>query len=151
MNPKAVDSLIYSGILVQEDHRKVFHRPTYKKFTVQQFLETLQNQHLVMPLSMFKLPYTHFTCKQGYAQNPSSQVSVVHEPRTSICTSWVSKRQRSQKSNCQNSLDHGESKGIPEKTSTSPSLTVWITTNWKILKEIRVPDYLPSPEKTVCG
>ena len=28
------------------------------------------------------------------------------------CISWVSKRQRSQKPNCQCSLDHGESKGV---------------------------------------
>ena len=30
-------------------------------------------------------------------------------------TSWVSKRQKNQKSDCQHSLDHGESKGISEK------------------------------------
>ena len=66
---------------------------------------------------MFKLldNCTHFTSQKGNAQNPS----VVHEPRTSICTSWVSKKQRSQKSNCQHSLDHGESKGILEKYLTS--------------------------------
>ena len=37
---------------------------------------------------------------------------------------------------------------MPEKISTSASLTtlksltVWITTNWKILKEMRIPDRL---------
>ena len=35
--------------------------------------------------------------------------------RTSRYTSWVSKRQRNQRSNCQLSLDHGESKRVPEK------------------------------------
>ena len=30
-------------------------------------------------------------------------------------TNWVSKRQRNQRSNCQHLLEHGESKGIPEK------------------------------------
>ena len=43
------------------------------------------------------------------------------------------------------------------KTSTSASLTtlkpltVWITTNWEILKEMGIPDnnYLP-PEKHIC-
>ena len=30
--------------------------------------------------------------------------------------SWVSKRQRNQRSNCQHSLAHGESKQVPEKT-----------------------------------
>ena len=28
-------------------------------------------------------------------------------------------------------------------------LTVWITTNWKILQEMGIPDHLP-PEKSVC-
>ena len=41
-----------------------------------------------------------------------------------------------------------KSKGTPEKTSTSvslttvKSLTVWIITNWKILKEMGIPDHL---------
>ena len=31
-------------------------------------------------------------------------------------------------------------------------LTVWITTNWKVLKEIGIPDHLDlPPEKSVCG
>ena len=47
-------------------------------------------------------------------QNPSSQAFAVCKPRTSRCTSWVSKRQQSQRPNCQNSLDHGESKKILE-------------------------------------
>ena len=34
-------------------------------------------------------------------QNPSSETSIVYEPRTSRCTSWVSKRQRNQRSDCQ--------------------------------------------------
>ena len=73
----------------------------------------------------------------------------MYEPRTSRCTSWVSKWQRNQRSNCQHSLDHYESKEFPEKkTSTSASidcdkpLTVWITTNWRILKDMGVPDHL---------
>ena len=45
------------------------------------------------------------------------------ELRTSRCTSWVSKRQRNQRSSCQHLLDHWESKGIPEKTSIYASLT----------------------------
>ena len=45
-------------------------------------------------------------------------------------------------------LDHQTSKRIPEKTSifallTMPKpLTMWITINWKILKEMGVPDHL---------
>jgi len=44
-------------------------------------------------------------------------------------------------------LDHRKSKKIPEKhplvsmTMLKP-LTVWITTNWKILKEMGIPDHL---------
>ena len=49
--------------------------------------------------------------------------------------------------NCQHPLDHQKSKRIPEKclflllTMPKP-LTVWITINWKILKEIGIPDHL---------
>ena len=65
---------------------------------------------------MFKLSNcAHFTGQQGNAQNPSSQASVVCEPRIFRCTSWAWKRQRNQRSNCQHSLDHIESKGILEK------------------------------------
>ena len=75
---------------------------------------------------MFKLPYncSHFTCQHSYAPNPLSQVSTVHELRNSRCRSWVSKRQRNQRSNCQHSLYHGKSKGIPKKISNSGSLTM---------------------------
>ena len=63
------------------------------------------------------------------------QVSAVCEPRTSRCANWVWKRQRNQRSNCQHSLDHRKSKGIPEKTTISAllimlkPLTMWITIN----------------------
>ena len=56
---------------------------------------------------------------------------------------------RNQRSNCQHSLDHRESKGISRKTSTSvsltmlKSLTVWIITTYgKLLKEMGIPDHL---------
>ena len=45
-------------------------------------------------------------------------------------------------------MNHAKSKKIPEKTSISAlltmpkPLTVWITTNWKILKEMGIPDHL---------
>ena len=99
---------------------------------------------------MFKLPHncTHFTCQQGNAQNLSSQAPTVQGLRTSRCTSWIQKRQRNWRSICQHLLDHRKSKGIPEKKSISVSsamlkpFTVWITTNWKILKEMGIPDHL---------
>ena len=49
------------------------------------------------------------------AQNCPSQVSTVHELRTSRCSSWIQKRQRNQKSNCQHIMDHSKSKRVPEK------------------------------------
>ena len=55
------------------------------------------------------------TCQQSYVQNPSSQASAVCELRNSRCTSWIQKRKKNQRSYCQHSLDHRESKGIPEK------------------------------------
>ena len=45
-------------------------------------------------------------------------------------------------------LDHGESKGVKKKKSISASfatlkpLTIWITTSWKILIDMGVPDHL---------
>ena len=60
---------------------------------------------------------------------------------------WVCKRQMNQRSNCQHLLDHEKGREFQKKsisaslTSLKP-LTVWITTNWKILKEIGIPDHL---------
>ena len=48
-------------------------------------------------------------------QHSPSQASTVHEPWTSRCWSWIEKRQRSQRSNCQHLLDHLKSKRVPEK------------------------------------
>ena len=92
---------------------------------------------------MYKLPYNYayFTCYQDYAQNPSNWASALHELRNSRCACWISKRQRNQRLNCQHLLDHGERKGVPEKHLLY-SLTMWIKTNWKILKEMGVPDHL---------
>ena len=56
----------------------------------------------------------------------------VHCTTTSLLQK-IYKRQRNQRSNCQNTLNHWKSMKVPEKTSallTVPkSLTVWITTN----------------------
>ena len=66
---------------------------------------------------MFKLQHncTYLTCKQSNAQNPPCQASTVHEPWTSRCSSWILKRQRNQRSNCQHPLDHQKSKRVSEK------------------------------------
>ena len=62
-----------------------------------------------------------------------------------------------QRSNCQHSLDHRESKGIPEKTFPSASLTmlktftVWTTTNCgKFLRNGSTRSTYLFPNKSVC-
>ena len=111
---------------------------------------------------MFKLSQncTHFTCQQDYAQNLSGQALAACELRTFECTSWLQKRQRNQRSNCQHQLDHRKSKGIPEKnkqktnkqksiyfcfTDYAKALTVWITRNCgKFLKRWEHQTTLPA-------
>ena len=60
--------------------------------------------------------------------------------------------QRNQTSNCQHPLDHRKSKRVPEKKKKNiyiyfcfidyAKAFVWITTNWKIFKEMEIPDHL---------
>ena len=54
---------------------------------------------------MFKLldNCTHFSCWQGNAQNHSRWALIVCELRTYRCTTWIQKRQRNQRVNCQHS------------------------------------------------
>ena len=59
---------------------------------------------------------THLTCQQSNAQNSPSHAATVHELWTSKYSSWIQKRQRNQRSNCQHPLDHRKSKGIPENS-----------------------------------
>ena len=57
----------------------------------------------------------------------------------------------------QHLLDQRESKEIPEKTSTSVTLTmvkpltVWITTDWKALKEMGILDYITCLLRNLCA
>ena len=58
-------------------------------------------------------------------------------------------KQRNQRSNCQHSLDHRESKGIPEKNIYLGFMDynkafncVYHNKLWKVLKEIGIPDHL---------
>ena len=71
--------------------------------------------------------------------------------KTSRCTQVGFQRGRGTKSQTANIHWIMEKAREFQKKSTSPSLTIWITTNWKILKEIAIPDDLLSPEKTVFG
>ena len=85
---------------------------------------------------MFKLPhnFTHLTCQQSNAQNSPSQASTVCEPWNSRYSSWIYKRQRKRRSNCQQPLDHQKQESFIKTsisailTMTKP-LTVCITTN----------------------
>ena len=99
---------------------------------------------------MFKLTYNciHFTCQQVYAQNSTSQVSIVCEPIISRCTSWIQKTQRNKKLNCQHILGHRKSEAIPKNiyycfTDYSKAFDcVDHNKLWKILKEMGIPDHL---------
>ena len=95
----------------------------------------------------FKLLHncTHFTCQQSNAQNSLSQASIVREPTTSRCSSWIQKKQRNQRSNCQYLLDHRKSKRISEKHLLLHDYTKaleCVTTNWIILQVMGIPDHL---------
>ena len=108
---------------------------------------------------VFRLPHNciHFTCQQGNVRNPSSQSLAVREPRPSRCSSWIQKKQRNQRSNCQHMLiiemaydptyaGSQKKQENSKKASTFASLTtlkpliVWITTNYgKLLKRWTYP------------
>ena len=102
---------------------------------------------------MLKLPHncTHLTRQQSNAQNCPSEASTVCEPRTFRCLSWLYKRQRNQRLNCQHPLAHRKKQENSRKTSTSAllttpkPLTVWITTSCgKLLKRWKNQTTLPA-------
>ena len=109
-----------------------------------------QSQRRAMPKNVqTSVQLGYFTCQQGYAQNFSSQASAVYELRTSRCI-------KAEEPEIKLPTFNGKQGNI-RKTSISASLTmlkpwtVWVTTNWKILKRdrnTRPPDL--SPEKSVC-
>ena len=79
--------------------------------------------------------------------------STVHELRTSRHSSWILKRQRNQKSNCQHTLDHRKSKGIPEKffclIDCAKSFDcVDHNKLWKILQAMGIPHHLTCRSRT---
>ena len=101
---------------------------------------------------IFKLLHncTHLTRYQSNAQNYPSKASTVCEPRTSRCSSWILKRQRNERSNCQHLLDHRKTKRIPEKHLIYFCFNGYakafdcVDHNklWKILQEMGIPDHL---------
>ena len=106
---------------------------------------SFQSQRQTMPKNVQIIAQVHSS--HTLAQNSPTQASTVHEPWTSSCLSWIEKRQRNQQSNCQHPLDHRKKQESSRKTSTDflttpKPLTLWITTNWKILKEMGISDHL---------
>ena len=77
-------------------------------------------------------------------------LSTLSELRTYRCSSWISKRQRNQRSNCQHPLDHRKSKRIPESIYfcfidyAKAFDCVDHNKLWKI-KEMGIPDHLIRP------
>ena len=99
---------------------------------------------------MFKLPYncTHLTHQQNNDHKSPSEVSTGREPKTSRCSSWIQKRQRNQRSNCQ----HHQ---IIEKAREFQKNICFCIIDYvkafdcvghnklqKILKEMGIPDHL---------
>ena len=107
---------------------------------------------------MFKLQHNciHFICYQSYSQNLPSQASTVCELRTSKYSSWIQKRQRNQRSNCQHPLDGRKSKRIQKNISfcftdyAKVFDCVYHKKLWKILMRWEYKtSYLP-PVKPAC-
>ena len=106
---------------------------------------------------MFKLPhnYTHLTHQQSNTENSLSQALTVYEPRTARYSSWIQKRWRNKRSNCQHPQDPQKSKRIQEKYICFIDYTKALNcVNHNKLENserdgnTRQPD-LP-PEKSVC-
>ena len=83
-------------------------------------------------------------CSKSFKLGLSSPFELL-EPRTSRYTSWIQKRPRNQRSNCQHLLDHRESKEF-QKNIYSASWTtlkpLWITANCGKFLEMGMPDHL---------
>ena len=90
--------------------------------------------------------HTHLTRQQSNAQNSPSKASTVHELRNSRGSSWIQKRQRNQRSNCQHPLGHRKSKRVPKNFCFTDYAKAFDCVDhnklWKILKEMGIPDHL---------
>ena len=89
-------------------------------------------------------------CTTAFTSHASKSTLKILQARLQQYMNWglpdVPAGFRNQRSNCQHLLDHRKSKGIPKNICfidcTKAILIVQITTNWKILKEIGIPDHL---------
>ena len=74
---------------------------------------SVQSQRKAMPKNVqttTQLCSLHMLASVQNVQNPSCQASGI-----SRCSSWIQKRQRQQRDNCQHLLDYRKNKEIPEK------------------------------------
>ena len=100
---------------------------------------------------------THFTCQQGYAQNPSSYVLAVHELRTYRCTNWLQKKALEPEIKLPSFIESCRKQENFRKTSTCASLTklkpltLWITTNCGKFLEMGIPDHTCLPRNLYAG
>ena len=97
---------------------------------------------------MLKLPHNciHLTRLQSNAPNSLNQASSVREPRTSRCSSWIQKRQRNQRSNCQHPWIIGSAREFHKNISFIDYAKAFDCVDhnklWKILDEMEIPDHL---------
>ena len=119
---------------------------------------SFQSQRKAMPKNIqttTQLHSSHMLAKQ--CSKFSSQASTIHELWTSRYSSWIYKRQRSQRSSCQHPLDHQKSKKVPEKPLFLLywlCQRLWLCGSQKTVENSSrdgntIPPDLP-PEKSVC-
>ena len=108
--------------ILKDDAVKVLHSIGQQIWKIQQWPQDWKRSVFIsIPKGNTKECSKYFTIaltsydSKVMLKNPSSQVSIVHELRTSRYTGWIQKMQRNWRSNCQRPLDHRKSKGIPEK------------------------------------
>ena len=77
----------------------------------------------------------------------------VCEQRTSRCTSWIQRRQRNQRSNCQHQFDHRKSKGIKKKIyfCFTDYTKAFDCVDHNKLWEMGIPDYLTCLLRNLCA
>ena len=84
---------------------------------------TFQSQRKGMPKNVQTTTQLHSShMQQSNAQNSPNQALTVCELWTSRCSSWIYKRQRNQRSNCQHLLDHLKSTWCKELTPWKKTL-----------------------------
>ena len=97
---------------------------------------------------MFELPHNciDFTCQRSIARNPSSQASAIHELKELLDKQTGFGKAEEPEIKLPTSVESEKKQENSRKTSASLTmlnpLNVQITTNWKILQEMGIPDHL---------